>query len=190
MTCIAAIKHNNIIYMGADTVASDDYGMYSRSMPKIFYNGPFLIGAAGSAKIGQLLQYSLDVPAQKHTEDDMTYMVNSFCEAVRQVFIMRGAMFRENEVEQFHGELLVSYNDQLYVIDGVLCITQLSYPYASVGSGAAVACGSLHVLMPSVQAGALSPKDAIQLALKAAEEHAIGVRGPFDIISTSEESEA
>ena len=189
MTCIAAIKHDDIIVMGADTVASDEHGMYSRSTPKIFRNRPFLIGSAGSARIGQLLQYSLLVPAQAIDQDDMDYMVNTFAESFRQVLLARGAMYKTDEVEFYHGETMVVYNNEIYIVDGALHVMHLAYPYASVGSGAQVACGALHALMSIVKSGKLAPKDAIGQALAAAEEHAVGVRRPFDYFSTAEEDE-
>ena len=71
MTCIVAIETPDGVWMGGDRMASDPWQGIELDEPKVFWNGPALIGCCGSIRQAQLMRYVLAVPA-----DSLTWDVN------------------------------------------------------------------------------------------------------------------
>ena len=65
MTCIAAIKHEGKVYIGADSAAGKGTYLTLRADEKVFKNGKFGFGFTSSFRMGQLLRYRLSPPEQK-----------------------------------------------------------------------------------------------------------------------------
>ena len=59
MTCIAAVGEAEQVFMGGDSMLAAGWDARISAMPKVFRNGPLLIGVAGSLRMLQLLQYKL-----------------------------------------------------------------------------------------------------------------------------------
>ena len=86
MSCVAAVVKDDIVWMGADSAASDGEDIVVLQNPKIFRNGPLLVGAVGSLRMTQLLQYRLEVPKAEWGNDIMRYLTVNLVDAVRKAF--------------------------------------------------------------------------------------------------------
>lgn len=180
MTCVVGVVDKRKIFMGADSLGSDYYVQFTVPEPKVFRNGPFLIGIAGSFRWAQLLEHALDVPLQGDAEDDRRFMVVTFVDAVRKTMKRGGFMNTEDDQESTYGDALIGYREKLYrMAGGDLQITQAA-GYAAIGCGDSVALGALHALR------GVNPEVRLEAALRAAAEHVPGVRGPFHYISTGD----
>ena len=62
MTCIAAAIDEKEMVVGGDSAGVGGWGLDLRADPKVFRNGPLVIGGAGSFRMLQLLQFELSVP--------------------------------------------------------------------------------------------------------------------------------
>jgi len=192
MTCIAALKHNGVVYMAGDNVVSDTDGLYRRAHGKLFYNGQeILIGCAGSLRVAQIIEHGVSFPGQSSSQEDMTFIVDSIVEQIRAHVIGRGASKKTEEEEHFEAEVMIAYNDNIYVIASDFGVFQPGYPFAAIGSGGKVATGALHVLAQDIneQSTPDDIKKILARALEAAEEHSVGVRRPFDILTLPPEVE-
>src|SRR5690349_24228460 len=89
MTCIIGVEHGGVVYMGADSIAVDNWAKDIFAMPKLFHRGEFLFGSCGNPRQQQLLQYLLDIPERKADISDEGYLVE-VVEAVRQLFRDKG----------------------------------------------------------------------------------------------------
>lgn len=144
--------------------------MVIRRDPKVFRNGPFLIGYTSSFRLGQLLRFRLSVPVQQSTTTDYEFMATVFVDAVRECLGAHGAKKTESGVEE-GGTFLVGYHGKLYAIHNDFQVAESSHGFNAVGSGAAYAIG------------AMAASDALIIA----EKFNIGVRGPFVIEELSAE---
>ena len=174
MTCVVGLEDKGNIYIGADSAGSAGTNLSIRADEKVFMNGPFIIGFAGSFRMGQLLRYKFDPPKQSVKTDDMKYMVTDFIDAAKKCFTDNG--FGSTSTG---GLFVVGYNKKLYRIDSDFQVGKLVLPYVAIGSGECYALGSLH------SSATKNPEQKIKLALQAAATFSLGVAPPFHILKLS-----
>lgn len=172
MTCIAALKHEGRIYMGADSAGIGGYALQLRADPKIYRNGPMLIGFTSSFRMGQLLGNSLKVPDHDPRTNTYKWMCIEFIDAVRECLKKGGYAKKDNEVEE-GGVFLIGYQQQIYRIDSDYQVGEMLEDYTAVGCGADIALGSLYSTVH------MEPAIRIRFAIEAAERFSAGVRGPI-----------
>lgn len=178
MTCIAAIVDSGKVWMGGDSLAAAGWECTSLANPKVFIRGEFLFGSCGEVRFGQLLQWSLVLPAPHESQDLFGFMCTDFITAIRDCFKAGGWAEKDKEKEK-GGDFLVGFRGRIFEIESNYQIIEHTNPYACCGSGQAYACGSLY----STRDNKHSPEKRIRMALEAAEHHNMGVRGPFTILS-------
>lgn len=181
MTCVAALIHDNTIYMGADSAGVSDFDLVVRADQKVFLNDEFLIGFTSSFRMGQLLRYALKPPKFRPEEKDLyEYMVTDFVDAVRDC-LKKGGYAQNDNGEEVGGCFLVGVRGRLFQIDSDYQVGESIQPYAAVGCGRAYALGVLSVTNTT------DPEYRIKLALGSAEKFNVGVRGPFVVLKTPPE---
>lgn len=173
MTCIVAIAHKGVVYMGGDSAGIAGLNLIHRADAKVFINGDFIIGSTTSFRMHQLLQYSFKPPKQT-VKDDMAYMVTDFVDAVRKCFAAGGFGRIKSDENNEGGTFLVGYRGNIYRIEGDFQVGQAYNAFDSVGCGALTALGSLY-------SSKGAPKKRIKLALEAASKFSAGVHAPFII---------
>lgn len=172
MTCIVGLVQNGHVYMGGDSAGVAGYELVLRRDPKVFRVGPFVIGFTSSFRMGQLLHYKLAAPGRTTSQDVAAYMATDFVDAVRTCLQTGGYARKENE-EETAGTFLVGYSGRLFTIDSDYQVGESIDNFAAVGCGAQVALGALFATPQR------PPRERLTTALKAAERHSAGVRGPF-----------
>jgi hypothetical protein len=186
MTAIVAIVENNTVYMGGDSagVNVSALSVTVRKDPKVFKNGPFIMGFTSSFRMGQLLRYSFKPPTHPNNMSIDRYMNTIFIDAVRNC-LKDGGYAKVKENNESGGNFLVGYRGKLFNIDGDFQVGIPSCNYDSVGCGQDLCLGSLHTTekVSNMKLLSLLPKERIKMALKAAVEFSAGVRGPFNILS-------
>ena len=186
MTCVVGLVQDNTIYIGGDSLASDEKGtaIVGRADEKVFINDHVIMGFCGSFRVGQLLRHALTVPNQPtKQEDDMAYMVIDFVDALRTLQKEKGSMKKEDEEETHPAELMVGYRKQLYIVGGDFDVGRPLDNYYAIGAGAQIAFGSMHATKGLV----LDPRRRIEMALEAAEMYDAAVRRPFTILELKHE---
>lgn len=184
MTCVVGYVKGSDMWMGADSAGVDGWDLRVRKDAKVFVRrskairGPMLIGFTTSFRMGQLLRYSLKVPAQRKGCAVERYMMTAFIDAVRACF-KKGGMAYVEHTRETGGEFLVAYAGRLFTVHGNYQVGELAVPYAAVGCGESYAMGSLH---SSAIRGVTYPATAIENALRAAEAFSAGVRRPFEVL--------
>ena len=178
MTCVAAITDGTKVTMGADSAGVFEHELELRADPKVFIKGQFIIGMAGSFRLGQLLRYGLSVPPRPCGQPLHEYMCTTFVDAARNCFRSGGFMTTEDGQERASGEVLIGTEGRLFTMYCNFQIGQELNSYSAVGTGAQVARGSLFTT-----ANWSSPVARIEKALEAAERFCSGVRAPFTVLS-------
>lgn len=172
MTCIVGLVHAGTVIIGGDSAGVEGWNVTVRHDPKVFRNGPYLIGYTSSFRMGQLLRFRLGVETQHEDVDDFEFMATVFVDAVRSCFREYGMLKMESNVES-GGTFLVGYKGAIYTVYDDFQIGVSAHGFDSVGCGSSYALGSL------ASTKKLSPRDRVQKALAVAEQFSIGVRGPF-----------
>ncbi len=187
MTCIVGFAHDGNVWLGGDRAGVSGGTVLACAEPKVFRRGPFIMGYTSSFRMGQLLQYSLEVPPMAADDQVGRYMRTVFIDAVRNLFSAGGYREKKDEREK-GGAFLVGFAGRLWQVDDDFQVTRFGDSYAAVGSGADYALGALagfHAL-PGILF--LTPHQVLLAALSAAAHHNAYVRGPFDVIALEPEA--
>jgi len=176
MTCIAGIAHEGKVFIGGDSAGVGGLDLMVRKDRKVFANGDFIIGCTTSFRMIQILQYAFTPPKRHPDKDVMAFMATEFVDALRNAFKAGGFATKDKEAE-WGGVFLVGYEGRLFRIDSDYQVGESACGYDACGCGESYAKG---VLFATPDKGA---QDRLDTALKAAEAHSAGVRGPFHVVS-------
>lgn len=179
MTCIVAVKKDGIVYMGGDSASVDTYSLFSRKVanPKVFKNGPYLIGYTSSFRMGQLLEHKIALPEPK--DNLMHFMCTEFIDTIRQGLKDNGYSRIDSNQEK-GGNFLVALQNRIFEIQDDFQVNEFTSNYGSCGCGREYALAVCYTLYDYAKA-----EDLITRALEAASEFSIGVRPPFTIIKNN-----
>jgi ATP-dependent protease HslVU (ClpYQ) peptidase subunit len=171
MTVIVGLLDNGVVHLCADRGISDDDIIVSMSAPKIRQNGAYIIGYADCPGTGQLLHHmTLPTPPKRNTEK---FMKTTFVTAVRKALVDSGVDLKENA----HASFLIGVSSELYLMD-TSDWQVLPLEYMAIGSGSAIAMGSLYTT-----AVWKSAEKRVKTAVSAAIELSPGCRGPLDYLA-------
>ena len=154
-------------------MSTDGSSKDATRLRKVFRVGEFLIAYTSSFRMGQILQYHLEVRHQQDGETDERYMVVAFVEAVRKCLKEQGYSRIESNQEQ-GGCFLVGYRGRLYSVYGDFQINSSITGVAAFGAGQEYALGAMSALESY-----LPPLDRIQKALQISAQLSCAVFEPF-----------
>ncbi len=151
MTVIAGVVSNGSVYMAADSGASCDSSIVSIKESKLFSVGRddnrIIVGAAGSARIFQLLKYHLKVRKPTKTESPLKYLSGAFTEQYARLTKSAG------DGPERPSELLIGFRGRLFEMGSDFSLIESTFDFAAIGSGADFALGVLYAT-----AGGADPK--------------------------------
>lgn len=175
MTCIVGIVSDGTVIIGGDSCGVEDQYYELRADEKVFRSGPYLIGYAGSYRMGQILQYGLRLP-KPPKRNIHKFMCTTFIDAVREVLNDKGHMKNDEGRDKIGGLFVVGVCGRLYYVDTDLQVGQWILNYGAIGAGRSEALGSLF------STSGMEPEGRVDLALQAAEMFNNTVRRPFVIM--------
>ena len=174
MTCIVAIETPTGVWMGGDRMASTTRNAIDMDQPKVFRNGPALIGNCGSIRQHQLLQYVLSIPAHSLSWDVDRWVAVDLTRAMLEMAEQWKASYVKDNVSHSHNALL-AIRGRCYELQSDYSFTRCRTGEYAIGSGYEYAFGALHATRGR------EPKERIRTALEAAAERCPTVAGPFDV---------
>jgi ATP-dependent protease HslVU (ClpYQ) peptidase subunit len=171
MTCIAGLVKDGSVYLAGERGASEGSYIVAIDRPKIWKNGPYIFGYAGTFE-GQHIQHNFVPPAPDGNVDK--FMHGKFLKALKEFYsewdIVTG---KESELS-----LLIGVKGKLYEHEAEgLTLISYSREFAAIGSGADYAMGSLHATQNQKD-----PKRRLSLAIGAACEYSTSCIGPVDFL--------
>ncbi len=186
MTVIAAIKQNDIVYLGCDSLFMDSYKITTRVGKKIIVKGELIFGITTThTRIYQLLEHSLKLASTKNvkTDDLHGYLVTSFLPKFRKILDVQDLLQDDKEAPS-PSPMLIGVRNKLFELDVDFDISEIDTSYKAIGMGGDYASGSLitsEILQPTLPA-----EQRLLLALQTSGEFSCGVKGPFYIINTKD----
>lgn len=176
MTAVVGLKHAGQVYIGADSAGVNEaLSITVRADTKVFTLGPYVMGFAGSFRMGQLLHHTLKpTPPARGLE---RHMVATFVPEVL-ACLKRGKWLTKVDGLAEGGFFLVGISGRLFSVESDFQVGEPRDDYAAIGCGEDLALGSLH------GSRGRPPRTRIRSALEAAAYHSAGVTGPFKIVVT------
>lgn len=176
MTCIVGYCDAGKVYIGGDSAGCSNYDIRMMQNKKVFIKGDMIFGYTSSFRMGQLLQYSLNVPEHKSGKSDIDYLCSDFAKALTDCFKDNGfARISNNETQG--GIFLLGYRGKLYRVENDYHISLRMDKFDACGCGEFYALGALK----AIETVKMTAYQRIGKALQAAEYFSAAVRGPFVI---------
>lgn len=176
MTCIVGISNGTTVFLGGDSASVGGLDISRTLHPKVFKNGPYIMGYTSSFRMGQLLEFgSLPNPSKQDCANLYRFMVTKFVPAIRKIFKEGGYLKVENDVEE-GGTFLVGLKGELFVVDEDFQVQQKPEHFYACGCGESYALGAMFA------ANDVPPRERLRIALEAAESYSAGVRSPFHFV--------
>ena len=173
MNVIAALTHEGKVYMGGDSASVDqNQCMMVRKDPKVFQNGPFLIGFTDSWRMGQILM-DTTFPDPGNM-DEFEYMQTQFVDVAR-TRLKDGGYVKMDSNREHSGQFIVGFHGRIFLVDSDFQIGESPNPFYAIGMGSQEALSSLY------STPYLPPGDRLLIAMEAAAIYHTGVRPPFTI---------
>lgn len=177
MTVIAGLVDDGTVLIGGDSAGIGGYQLTVRRDSKVFLNGPYVFGFTSSFRMGQLLRWALKPPPPGDGGELEQFMVTDWIDSVRNC-LKEGGYAENFGGAESGGTFLVGVRGRLFEINGDYQVGEPLDGYAAVGCGADIALGALH----ATQGMKMSADERVMGALRAAERHSAGVRGPFTLL--------
>lgn len=185
MTAIVAVTEGDrgpgaTVYMAADTGSADGWMSMQMATPKVFRNGPTLIGCTSSWRFIDLVHHVLVVPSIDSSlgpDDTYRWMVREFMPELRKCLTENGWSEKKDNRDK-SGVALVAVNGCTFWVGEDFDATMPATPYAAVGSGYLVALGALAA---TGLGGWTFPEKRLGSVMEIVERHCATVRGPFAI---------
>ena len=162
--------------MGGDAAAveEDTNSVTIRKEPKIFIRGDYIVGYAGSFRMGKVMEHVFSYPVPPENDDLDKFLNTIFINQLRECL-------EENKLDldsdKDSADLLVGVRGRLFDFNMDFHFGEDAHDFASIGSGSSYAMGSLY--------STSTMKDQMKrckLALEAAQEFNSWVRPPFTIL--------
>jgi ATP-dependent protease HslVU (ClpYQ) peptidase subunit len=187
MTCIVALIHENKVFMGGDSAASDEKSglIFQRTDAKVFKVGQYGIGFVDSFRMGQILQYNWTPPKYTPTVGHRNldkFIRTKFVDSVKEAFREHGyGNFTPGSSEDGDegGIFLIAVQGagRIFTMDSDFHIGEADVQYMAEGGGQELALGSLFSTSM-----VKTPRKRVRTALEAAAKFNMTVRAPFTII--------
>jgi hypothetical protein len=182
MTCIVAlIDDDGVIHFGSDSVGTDGHFAKIMSDPKVFQNGEFLFGYAGSFRLGQILEHGFSPPDRLENQTNKQYLCTTFMEGIKYSFKQHGFLKDNDDTgqDEIDGQFLIGYRGEIFIVQEDFSILHVLDNYLAIGAGEETATAVLY----GTRDIELGPIERLHLSLEATEKYVDGVRGPFHFLS-------
>jgi ATP-dependent protease HslVU (ClpYQ) peptidase subunit len=180
MTCIVALEHEGVAYLGSDSFLGGAFIRDQIDRPKFFTKGVrFVVAFAGGLRGAQIVQHDIKFRKLRKGEDEEAYLVTEVSKKLQVGFTKAGANIKdEGQVDTHDATFLCCINGKIFVIQSDYSIIRSTHGFSVIGAGQEYALGALAATRKSK----LSPHDKVKTALEVAAELSPQVCGPFHII--------
>ncbi len=176
MTCVVGIITDESIIMGADSANLDGFDAYTtmKNQQKIFKtSNNMLIGVAGSARIGQILNHDFDYPEDKR-EDPYKYIIKDLIPAIKTRLIDESMI--ENASMNPATNLLIGYKGRLFRMGSHFGVTESQDDYDAIGVGRYDSRGALYALKTIIKDMTVN---SVEIAIKASINADVNIKPPI-----------
>jgi ATP-dependent protease HslVU (ClpYQ) peptidase subunit len=180
MTCIVALEHKGLSYIGSDSFMGNANTRDVTVRPKLFAKGErFVIGFAGSFRGAQLVEYGISFRKIKAKEDEESYLVTEVAKKIQQGFALARVNFtNEDGNDSSDACFLMCIRGKVFLMQKDYSVVRSRNGFATLGAGQDCASGALSAMARTK----LEPKEKLFRALSIAAELSPLVCDPFHII--------
>jgi ATP-dependent protease HslVU (ClpYQ) peptidase subunit len=172
MTICCAVKTEEGIYMGADSLGTNGFTGRAFKDSKVIKKNDFLIGACGSYRLINLLKYKFNPPKKKVGQDIYDYIHIDFCDELITVFKNNGLLETNDNINKLRqSEFIFAHENRLFTFQSDCSVIEPKQDYIACGSGEYHAEASLF----STHNTKLSGEERIKRAIVCANNFVVSV---------------
>lgn len=180
MTCIIAMEHNGVAFLGSDSFLGGAFIRDQIDRPKFFEKGTrFFIAFAGGLRGAQIVEHGITFRKLRKGEDEEAYLVTEVSQKLQAAFTKAGANIKDDGNVDTHDSCFIAcINGKVFIIQTDYSVIRSRHGFTAVGAGQEYALGAMAIL----KSEKISPKEKIQRALEVAADLSPQVCSPFHII--------
>lgn len=179
MTCIAVFRGQYSTTIGADSQWTCGTLKGSALGVKMWENQGWVIGASGSIRAMQVLQYGTQFDPAVKSMNMLGHLVREWVPVVSNALKEAGAIeIKDDNTIDTGMDVLVASRSQIFMFGSDLTVVPLSRHFAACGSGGAFAMGYMAGYSRRCPEGS---NVVVRRALVVASKFTAGVGGPFEI---------
>lgn len=182
MSVVVGVVENGRVWIGGDSLASDDHVGTVRRDPKVFrLDNGILLGIVGDSRVTQVVRYAFGCSESSGFADaNMPYLLVTFVPALRERISEAGVPMEEGE-HKSRWSILLALHGHLYAIYDDFQIEETADGHNAIGCGYRTALGSLYTTSPDRRAALMCGRDRVLEALEATAHVDLHVAPPFTI---------
>ncbi len=186
MSSIVGFQRDSSVTIGGDSAYSSGEGESAFVVPlpqgpKVWEQGPYLIGGCGSPRALQLLRHTAELPDPPARGELGRFLVAEVVPILREVTAGAEVRGAEQGTPMGRTSLLLGLRGELWEIASDLTVMDPGV-YAAIGFGYRPAFGALHALTKL----GVSGQRAVEIALEAAAATTPSVCPPFTILTSAQ----
>ncbi|QGH71208.1 putative ATP-dependent protease [Methanobacterium virus PhiF1] len=184
MTTIVGYVEDGVTYMGGDCAAYGDGAIHLLAHDKVGIKGEFLIGAAGTLGVLQIVGYDTIFPPLYEGQDVLEYLISTLVPTIKSTLEDNGYLRNENGIESMDATVMIGLRGRLFEIDsGFGVFERKGDNFLAIGSGSHFALGALEA-MKTVD---VDPIDRVRKALEVASRFDAATQPPFSLVTSKGE---
>lgn len=174
MTIVVVAKSADELVMGCDSARSNQVYIMEDRKPKIIKHAEYLLGAAGSSRIIDLMHtYFRDIPRTR--EDPFEHTVEDIVPFVKDILFSHNALGTNDSEVEMNNNFLLCFENRIFNLTTDFAVTESYNDYHAIGSGSSFALGCLYTLSNKK----FTPRYKVEQALNAATNFDYYCRGPY-----------
>lgn len=180
MTCIVALEHEGVAYLGSDSFLGGAFIRDQIDRPKFFQKGErFYIAFAGGLRGAQIVEHDIKFRKPRPDEDEEAFLVTEVSKKLQAKFSKVGAQIKdEGNVATHDADFLVCINGKVFIIQDDYSVIRSTHGFAAIGAGQDFALGSMATIFHTKQ----NPKKKILRVLEVSAKLSPQVCAPFHIV--------
>lgn len=187
MTCVTALKHKGVVYMGTDDIYTMQHLTIATPAKRILDlrmddNSKVLMGiaGAGTAMMGEIVPWWNSLKSQEL----QNFNITNLCRALRKLFKegKHWDLYKdEDSPNSLSGHMLVAYKGELWWLDALFAAMPVDL-HLSIGSGCHVATGAMEAFL--TESSIADPTYIIKSTIRIASRYIAGIGVCREVLST------
>jgi ATP-dependent protease HslVU (ClpYQ) peptidase subunit len=141
MTIIAGVVADGRVYLAADSCSADGTRRVRQTEPKVWRDGPCVVGVSGSHRLAQVVCYHTSFADLNGGA--LAWLLREYIPRLKQVTAELGGTEKDGDTTFLDGDIIIGYRDVLFWIDSECSVVPIATAFAAIGSGAPYALGAL-----------------------------------------------
>jgi ATP-dependent protease HslVU (ClpYQ) peptidase subunit len=140
---------HDYVYMAGDGIGvGSDGSVQPRRNKKVFTTGEFVIGYAGSYRVGQVIEHQFVPPSLDRSSGSLqSYMVSFFIPALMEAMANHSGVASDDASNPFGANLLVGVRGMLFGIESDYQVSEPDSKFWAIGAGADLCLGAMSALV-------------------------------------------